>query len=107
MRTKVVNVKHTASWNVYIGRPKSGQPWGFGNPFAIGPDGRREDVIEKYERWILLGETFANADATRERREWIRQHIPELKGKVLACFCKPQACHGDVLARLADGGFDL
>jgi hypothetical protein len=26
----------------------------------------------------------------------------ELKGKKLGCWCKPNACHGDVLAELAD-----
>jgi hypothetical protein len=36
--------------------------------------------------------------------------IPELKGKVLACWCKPAKgfqgkvlCHGQILAALADG----
>ena len=28
--------------------------------------------------------------------------LHELKGKTLACFCKPNPCHGDVLAKLAD-----
>jgi len=28
--------------------------------------------------------------------------IPELKGKVLGCWCKPKACHGNFLAELAD-----
>ena len=28
--------------------------------------------------------------------------LPELKGKVLGCCCAPQACHGEVLVRLAD-----
>jgi hypothetical protein len=30
------------------------------------------------------------------------QLATELKGKVLGCWCKPDACHGDVLAELAD-----
>jgi len=25
-----------------------------------------------------------------------RERLKELKGKRLGCFCKPQACHGDV-----------
>ena len=29
-------------------------------------------------------------------------HIHELKGKVLGCWCAPQACHGDTLAELAN-----
>lgn len=28
--------------------------------------------------------------------------LHELKGKTLACFCKPKDCHGDVLAEMAD-----
>ena len=28
--------------------------------------------------------------------------LPELKGKVLGCWCAPEGCHGDVLAELAD-----
>jgi len=28
--------------------------------------------------------------------------LPDLRGRRLGCFCAPQACHGDVLARLAD-----
>jgi hypothetical protein len=26
--------------------------------------------------------------------------IPELTGKYLCCWCKPEACHGDVLVEL-------
>ena len=28
------------------------------------------------------------------------KRLPELKGKSLGCWCKPEACHGDVLVRL-------
>jgi Domain of unknown function (DUF4326) len=28
--------------------------------------------------------------------------LPELEGKVLACWCKPAPCHGDVLLRLIE-----
>jgi hypothetical protein len=27
--------------------------------------------------------------------------LHELKNKTLVCFCKPKACHGDILAELA------
>ena len=30
----------------------------------------------------------------------------ELKGKRLCCWCKPEACHGDVLAEQADADPD-
>ena len=28
--------------------------------------------------------------------------LPELQGKTLGCWCKPKACHGDVLVRLIE-----
>jgi len=33
---------------VYIGRPSM-----WGNPFVIGKDGTRAEVVEKHERWRL------------------------------------------------------
>jgi hypothetical protein len=70
---------------VDIGRPG---PWG--NPYRIGPDGDRETVIAKYSVWIRSQPALMAA-------------LPGLCGKVLGCWCKPQPCHGDVLAALADG----
>lgn len=79
----VVNCRKT-EFDVYIGRPSV-----WGNKFLIGPDGTREEVIEKYELWLLSN-------------EYLMSRLPELKGKVLGCFCRPRRCHGDVLARLAN-----
>jgi len=78
---KVVHCKREA-YDVYIGRPG---PWG--NPFSIGKDGTREEVIQKYEAWI------------RKQPELLAQ-LHTLKGKVLGCWCAPKACHGDVLLKL-------
>ena len=30
------------------------------------------------------------------------QDLPELKCKILGCWCAPNECHGDVLAELAN-----
>jgi len=37
-----------SSYGVYIGRPSK-----WGNPFAVGRDGTRAEVIELYEHWVL------------------------------------------------------
>lgn len=73
-------------YDVYIGRPSK-----WGNPFQIGPDGNREEVIAKY-RAYLEKNVVLKAQTKRE-----------LRGKVLACWCAPNACHGDVLAEVANG----
>lgn len=69
---------------VYIGR---GSPWG--NPFVIGKDGTRAEVIEKFRQAILPELVRTGA-------------IEMLRGKHLVCFCKPQACHGDLLLEAAN-----
>ena len=83
MPTTVVHCKKS-KYDVYIGRPSK-----WGNPFAIGKDGTREEVIQKYRAWLLTRPELMNS-------------IHELKDKILACWCHPQACHGDVLAELAN-----
>ena len=84
MVTKVVNLRKE-KYDVYIGR---GSKWG--NKFLIGRDGNREDVIRKYRQWILKNDYLINC-------------LGELKDKVLGCYCKPSACHGDVLVELVEG----
>ena len=81
--TRVVHCKREA-YDVYIGRPGK-----WGNPFEIGKDGSRMQVINKYREWIKT-----QPDLMRD--------LPKLKGKVLGCWCYPRPCHGDVLAELAD-----
>jgi hypothetical protein len=71
-----------ASYDVYIGRPSK-----WGNPFVIGKDGTREEVIVKYEKYIRANKKLMAA-------------LPELKDKVLGCWCAPRSCHGDILIKL-------
>lgn len=84
MKTKVIHCR-AGPYDVYIGRPG---PWG--NPFPIGEHGTRAEVIEKYEAWFL------------SQPELIKKAKEELRGKTLGCWCKPSACHGDVIAKYID-----
>jgi len=64
------------------------------NPFIIGRDGDRSDVIGKYRVW-LWDQIAGHKPAYRE---FIRVVALAKKGNVfLKCCCKPEACHGDVL----------
>lgn len=64
---------------VYVGR---GSQWG--NPYVIGKDGTREEVIELYRIHVLP-----------------HLDLAPLKGKHLVCFCAPKACHADLLLEAA------
>lgn len=101
-----LNIVHCkkAPFDVYIGRPKTGYSWGYGNPFSIGYDGNREEVIKKYESWLKTGNNFGNGNAKQERRQWILDHIHELKNKTVGCWCSfpKEDCHGRILLELAN-----
>lgn len=87
-----------ANYDVYIGRcPGPKGKWG--NPFTHLPHAvrsgmtlvsSREEAIAKYREWILTQQDLIDA-------------LPELRGKILGCWCKPFACHGDVLEELSNG----
>lgn len=81
--TTVVHCKRH-KYDVYIGRPTK-----WGNPFTLTAGGDRVAVIARYEAWLRTQPRLMAA-------------LGELRGKVLGCWCAPKACHGDVLARLAD-----
>lgn len=90
--TRVVNIKKdlqfaglksTANYE-YIGR---GSYWG--NPYSMFAEGdTREEVIRKFE-YDFVNEKFAKKE---------KSEVYKLAGKRLGCFCKPDTCHGDVLA---------
>lgn len=85
--TRVVHCKRD-HYDVYIGRPSI-----WGNPFVLGRSGTRQEVVDQYRKWLFT-------------QPALLARIGELRDKVLGCWCAPQACHGDVLAELADSGID-
>lgn len=32
----------------------------------------------------------------------LRREFAKLRGKTLGCFCKPAACHGDIIVRVVE-----
>lgn len=86
--TKVVHCKKS-KYDVYIGRPSK-----WGNPYRIGVDGTREQVVQKYEEHVRSSKILMRA-------------LPTLAGKTLGCWCNTKPCHGDVLIKLLkEGGYE-
>lgn len=86
-KTRVVHCKRD-KYDVYIGRPSL-----FGNPFPLKMERDREQVISQYSAYF---------DRRIETDPGFRRAVQGLRGKVLGCWCKPKACHGDVIARWLD-----
>jgi hypothetical protein len=84
---KVVHCKREP-FDIYIGRPARGLRGSiWANPFHIGKDGTRDEVIAKYREYIM-----GNPELLAQ--------LESLRGKVLGCWCSPQRCHGHVLVEL-------
>ena len=97
MLTSVNNKYKLPGWEqnsrcVYIGRPG---PWG--NPYVIGRDGDRAEVIRKFRKDFNLAILFPEG-------QWGFKSVERLRGKILICFCFPQECHGDVIADYLNTG---
>jgi hypothetical protein len=98
MSTTVVNVKTSRQFDVYIGRVRTKDAPGlWGNPFKIGQDGNRAQVIAKFR-------AFFYAPEQAELRHLVKTH---LTGMRLGCFCKPLACHGDIYAEYCDSAGEV
>ena len=89
MSPRVINLykEKAPKGSIYIGRPSL-----FGNPFTIDrPNGLdRATVIEMYERYLV------------QHPDVVEMAKLQLKRHDLLCFCAPQACHGDILLRIAN-----
>jgi hypothetical protein len=87
-KDKIVHCKRQ-KYDVYVGRPSI-----FGNPFKIGKDGDRLEVIIKFENYFLYK---INTD------EQFKRAIDKLKGKVLGCYCAPKDCHARIIVDYLEG----
>jgi Domain of unknown function (DUF4326) len=79
---------------VYVGRAMYRGGWRLAasplaNPFRIGADGDRDEVVAKYREYLLS-------------RPDLLALLPSLRGSRLGCWCKPLPCHADVIAWVAD-----
>jgi hypothetical protein len=80
---RVVNIQKEP-YDISIMRPSK-----WGNPYIIGRDGDREEVIRKYRVYVIHNKELMDS-------------LIELEGKTLGCCCKPKRCHGDILVELIE-----
>jgi len=86
---------------VHVGRPG---PWG--NPFVVGRHGDAAYCVDLHKA-MLAGLLRVGRDpdiaALERHRRFVADNATELRGKNLACWCKPGApCHADTLLELAN-----
>jgi len=91
----VTVVKTRREWNGYNCTHYIGRAWAgfncspFHNPYHVGLDGNRNEVILKFADYWYASEQ----KRLRERALFILGPT-----SILGCWCKPLACHGDIIA---------
>jgi hypothetical protein len=93
LNTTLVNINTRQPYDVYIGRQfRNYKASVFANPFKIGKNGTRNEVLMKYRSWFC--ERLKDASFKAE--------VEKLRGKRLGCWCKPEPCHGDIVIEYLD-----
>lgn len=90
---------------VYIGRGNSQilhSP--LANPFKISATCSRDESIAQYETWLFQAIGSRNEQVIKElNRLYFLAKTGDLE---LVCYCKPLACHGDVIKRVLDNALE-
>lgn len=88
LNIKTDDCRHAA----YVARPSP-----LGNPYAIGPDGDRGQVIERYRVWLVA--------RVKERDPVVCTSLLGItQNQALACHCAPLPCHAEAIADLLNDG---
>lgn len=85
--------------SVYIGRYNKTynlSPSPLANPYVIGKDGTRDEVVEKYRQWLWVQVQNNNLAFTELKR--LSLGARKNNSLTLMCWCKEnEKCHGDVI----------
>jgi hypothetical protein len=101
-----IQLRRTAGWRMPAGAVKVDRSTRWGNPFVVGVHGTRAECVAAFEQ-LLAGEPVVGSGPSANEQQACLEHacahLAELRGKDLACWCPTdQACHADVLLRLAN-----
>jgi len=93
------NVKYGDN-GIYIGRPMRGREGSpLGNPFHLRRESDRDMAIQHYQVW--LGIKLAHPESPQSLEIQRLADLAQSQGHLeLVCWCKPAACHGDVIRQV-------
>lgn len=113
-KTTNCNLYKDKEFDVYCGRGrgeknnplncKPGEPGWLGNPFSLGKKciacgkihQETGETLSCFERYLRL---------RLEHDPDFKAEFIKLKGLKLGCYCKPKACHTDVMIKILDEEF--
>jgi hypothetical protein len=93
-RPRRIQLSRRKGWTKPANTVVVSRPSRWGNPFVVSDDYPVERCVNLYEQWLK---------DDSDGMETLRTAKIELRGKNLACWCKPGLpCHADVLLRLVN-----
>lgn len=95
-----VQLSRRKGWRMPPNTVKVSRPTKWGNPFRVTEDRTEAECAIAFSTWLRVASAHA---VMPERRKWMLDHLHELRGKNLACWCRAGAfCHADVLLEIAN-----
>jgi len=95
-----VTLSRRKGWRMPPNTVKVCRPGKWGNPFVVCGDRTQGEAVGAFRIWLTTEGVTAGIP---ERKQWILDHLHEIRGKNLACWCKAvHPCHADVLLKLAN-----
>ena len=109
-----IQLSRAKGWRMPPNTVKVSRPSIWGNPFSVaalrdagfsGSDGGLAVIcVNSFRGWLAGSDRDWMGPQSEAAREAILARLPELRGRNLACWCKPGCpCHADVLLEIANG----
>ena len=109
-----IQLSRAKGWRMPQNTLKVDRSTRWGNPFTVadcreaGYRGTDAELsarcVEAFRVWLAGSDRDWMGPQSEAAREAILARLPELRGRNLACWCKPGCpCHADVLLEIANG----
>ena len=101
-----VQLRRAKGWRMPENAVRIDRATWWGNPFIVGTHGDQEHCVALYRQLLTTATVIPtepdSAQAQARCLVFVQQHLFDLRGRDLACWCAPGTpCHGDVLLELA------
>lgn len=106
-RPQRIQLRRIKGWRMpaYTVKVDRTTPWG--NPFIVGEHGTQAECVRLFELmcagYLVISRGPDICDAQKSYLDHAKQHLHDLRGKHLACWCRiGTPCHADVLLKIAN-----
>jgi len=103
---KRIRLSRKKGWRMPPNTVKVARPGPWGNPFKVSRDGTAAECVDLFRKMLAGYLCMGIECSAREQRDYLehaKEHLPDLRGKDLACWCRlDKPCHADVLLEVAN-----